>query len=813
MRALGRDLRFALRVLWKSPAYAAVSVLTLALAIGVNTAIFSVVNGVLLRDLPYREPDRLVTIWEKAPQFPEMSISYLDFLDWVKGQRSFEALGALRGESYNLTGAGRPERLQVRMVSASFFPLLGVTPQLGRAFLPEEDRGQGTPVALLTHAFWQRHFAGDPGVVGRTFTLDGRPFTVVGVLPRSLRPVSRWGSFPLGDVYVPLALIPERLRLRGNHPGIFGVGRLAPGVTFEQARTDLEGIGRALGAQYDSNRSVLPALAPMHLDMVERVKPTLLVLMAAVVFVLLIAVANVANLMLARGTTRRKEMAVRAALGAGRWQIARQLLIESTITAVVGGAAGVLLALWGVDVLSSARPDSLPLVADIRIDRSVLAFSLVVSVGTGILFGMAPALQAARASLHDALKDGNRTTAGRGHRRLRGSLVVTEVALALVLLVGAGLLLRTVVSLQSVDLGFRPDGLLTAGLSLPPGKYDDVARLRAFLGRVSDNVRAIPGVKAASVSAGLPLAGASETSFWIEGRPRPAASEIPFAVYYPVSVGYREAMGITLVAGRWFTEADGPTVARVGIIDDVLARRFFPQGALGKRLTNVNGENPIEIVGVVKHVVHYGVGEREAAPYQLHFPYLQIPEQVFARTLSNVAVVVRAEELAPDALRAGLTSAVANADPDQPIYDVRTMGSYVHESLAGRRFTLFLLGLFAALALVLAATGLYAVMAYTVSQRTPEIGVRMALGAQSGDVQRMMVGQGIRLAGIGLLLGLALGLAVTRAMRGMIVGVAPTDPLTFGAVAGLLAMVALLASWLPARRATRIDPMIALRRE
>jgi len=815
MFGLPQDLRFALRMLRRSPGYAAVSVGTLALAIGATTALYSVIDGVLLRPLPYRDPERLVVIWEKAPSFPEMSVSYPDFLDWRKAQSSFEELGALRVRSFNLTGTGRAERIEGRMMTQTMLPLLGVQPALGRNFTAEEDAPGGPPVALLTWGFWQRSFGRDPRVVGRTIGLDGTSYTVVGVLPRSFHADTFRYPIVDGDVYVPLGRIDPLMNRRGSHPGIFATGRLKPGVTLAQARADLESIGRALGEKYESNRVVLPALAPLRSDRVREVRAPLLTLFGAVGFVLLIAVANVANLMLARGSARRRELAIRAALGAGRLRIVRQLLVESALLALVGGAVGVLLALWGVDLLTSARADSLPGGAAINVDGRVLAFSLVISLLTGLLFGLAPALTAASENLHDSLKQADvRTAQGEKQHRLRSLLVVVEVALSLVLLVGAGLSLRGFLRLRKVDPGFRPQQLATAALAIPPQHFPSAPARRAFFEQLAARMAVLPGVATAGLSAGLPLAGSSETSFCTDSQPRPqSGAEVPFAVYYPVTPGYFDALGIGLLGGRRFSAHDTLASAPVTIIDEVLARRLYPgQDPIGRHLENCNGENPREIVGVVRHVANYGLDGPEPAPYQFYLPLAQLPDDVLANYTGGINLAVRSprplSQLAPE-----LAATVATLDRDLPLYDVKPMSQLVSEALGDRRFAMTLLGLFAALALTLATVGLYAVMSYLVTQRTHEIGIRMALGARAADVRRLVVGHGLRLAAIGLLCGALAALALGRVMSALLSGVRPTDPLTFATVVALLASAAALASFVPARRATRVDPMIALRSE
>jgi predicted permease len=813
MRGLGADLRFALRMMARSPGATAVAVVTLAVAIGANTAIFSVVDGVLLRPLPYQRAARLVSIWEKAPEFPEMSVSYPDYLDWRKSQRAFEELAAFRVTGYTLTGVDRPERLEGRMMSAELVPLVGATPVLGRNFSADEDRPGGEPVALLSDRFWRRRFGADPAIVGRALGLDGRPVRVVGILPAGFNAIHRFAGVDRADIYTPLGQLDPAMARRGNHPGIVVLGRLKPGITLEQARAHLEAIGRALGEPFASNTGVLPALAPLHADLVREVRPTLLLLMGAVGFVLLIAVANVANLALARGSARRREMAVRAALGAGRARLVRQLLCESTLTSLAGGALGVLGALWGVDALAAARADSLPAAAPIQIDLRVLAFSLGVSVAAGILFGLVPAL-AVSGRLSETLKEADlRASSGTAHARLRSTLVVAEVALALVLLLGAGLSLRSIVHLAHLDPGFRSDGVTTMTLTLPRDRYQG-ARLRALLAEIEGRLLALPGVDAAALSAGVPLAGGSETSFWVDGRPPPGPSDVAFAVYYPTTSGFHRALGIPLVAGRAFTADDQrPDGLPVAIVDERLASHFFPgRSAVGMHLILGPQRPPVEIVGVARHVAHYGLGVPEPAPFQFYLPWSQFPDDALALMARELNVTLRSQQSKP-ALLAAVGSVLAGLDRDVPVYEVHEMTELARDALGQRRFALSLLGLFAALALGLATLGLYAVLSFAVSQRTHEIGVRMALGARAGDVRAMVLRQALQLVAVGLALGGLGALALGRVMSSLLYQTSAADPLTLCGVAMTLAAAAGLASFLPARRATRVDPMVALRGE
>ena len=810
MRTLLPDLRLALRMLRRAPGYALLVVVTLGLAMGAATTIFSVVDGVMLRPLGYREPDRLVSIWEKHPQFPEMSVSYLDFLDWRTSQRSFEGLAAFQLQGLSLSGVERPERLEGRTITANLLPLLGVSPQLGRTFTAEEDLAGAPRVAMISDGLWKRRFGGDPAVLGRPITLSGKPHTIVGVLPPSFRFPFRF-PVPSGDVYVSFARVAENPPERGNHSG-FALGRLRPGVTFEQARAELEAIGRELGEKYEGNRNVLPALAPLHADVVREHRTILLVLLGAVCFVLLIAIANVANLALARSATRRKEVAVRAALGAGRWRIVRGLLLESLLLSIAGAAVGLLLASWGVDTLRSARAESFPATAMIRLDWRVAAFAATAALVAGVLCALAPALASTRTDIADALRKADaRGGGGVAHNRLRGILVVGEVALALVLLTGAGLSIHTVVRILRADPGFRPEGVLTARVFAPPDKYPGGPEVRGFMRRVEERIAAIPGVDSVAMSSGLPLKGSSETAFRLDGVEPVKDTELPFAVYYVTTAGYARTTGLSLLAGRWFDASDSEKGTHVAVIDDVMANRFFPKGdAIGHHI--VNYEPPLEIVGVVRHVAHYGFGVPELAPHQMYYASQQLGDDDFVALMRGVDVTIRSH-LAPDAIARAVEAAVAAVDPELPVYDVKPMTTLVEEANRDRRFVMALLVGFAALALLLATLGLYAVLAYLVAQRTHEIGVRMALGARASEVRRMVLGQGMRLAGVGIALGLVGALALGQLMAGMLYQVQPRDPSTLALVSLLLILTAALASYLPSRRATRVDPMIALRSE
>ncbi|HEV3469193.1 MAG TPA: ABC transporter permease [Pyrinomonadaceae bacterium] len=806
MRTLLLDARHALRTLVKSPGFTAVAVLALALGIGANTAIFSVINSVLLRPLPYREPDRLVFVMENFQQ-QDSAVSFPNFADWREQNRVFEELAASRLTSFNLTGAGEAERLQGRMVTANFFEALGVEPAAGRDFTPEEDRPGGEAVAVLSHGFWQRRLGGDPKVVGRQLLLNGRSHTVVGVAPAGFE------FYTPVEVFVPLgSWTHQAMGERGSHPSIYAVGRLKEGVTLEQARAEMDAIMERLAEQYPTtNQGHGATLIPVYENVVGGVRPALMILLGAVAFVLLIACANVANLLLARSSGRRKELAVRAALGATRGRIVRQLLVESVLLALLGGAAGLLLALWGTDLLTSMIPDAVPRPLETGVNARVLGFTLLASLLTGVIFGSVPALQASNPDLNDALREGTRGSTGR-RSRLRNAFVVSEVALALVLLVGAGLMVKSFAEVQKVEPGFDPQKLLTAQLSLSAEKYPGPKAV-AFLEEVRQRIGALPGVESAAFSNGLPIYGAGITSFLIEGQPRPAPGGEPTAVEYVTTPGYFRTMGIPLLKGRYLDERDTRQGQMVALVDEDFARRFFPgEDPLGKRVKLFREYPAAEIVGVVGHVKHFGLDA--AAPFQaqFYFALAQLPDDYINRMTGGISLVVRTKG-DPAGAAADVRREVFAVDKEQPVYQARTMEDLISESLALRRFSMSLLALFAAVAALLAAVGIYGVMSYSVSQHTRELGIRMALGAEARDMLWLVIRQGMGLALVGVGLGLAGALALTRVMSSLLYGVTATDPATFAAVTALLTAAALLACYVPARRATKVDPMEALRYE
>ena len=698
MGTLFQDLRYGLRMLIKSPGFTAVAVLALALGIGANSAIFSVVNAVLLRPLPYTDPDRLVILWEKA-QMMDTSVAYPNFVDWQAQNQVFEQIAAYRRDSFNLTGAGEPERLSGRMMSASFFSTLGVKPLRGRDFTTEDDHPGASPVVILSHGFWQRRFGGDESIVGKQLTLNNQSYTVVGIMPADFR----FGS--PSDIFVPIGLSAERYKQRGSHPGIYVIGRLKPGLTLEQGRAEMDTIMARLGQQYpDSNANRRIHIESLYDNTVEDIRDPLLILLGAVGFVLLIACANVANLLLARSATRQKEMAIRTALGAGRFRIIRQLLTESVLLGVLGGTVGLLLALWGTDALVSAAPEGIPRLETVGIDSRVLVFTMLTSILTGVIFGLAPALQVSKTDLNESLKEGDRGSTGNRHR-VRGALVVTEVALALVLLIGAGLMVRSFWRLQELKPGFDTHNLLTMQLSVT-AKKEDGAKVINFFNQLEQKVRSHPGVKSVAFSNGLPFAGAAETSFRFEGDPPPRPGEEKMAVLYITSPGYLEAMGIRLLKGRFFTEQDRRDSQPVAIIDESLAKRYFPnEDPIGRRLQGAPNRPGFEIVGIVEHVKHYGLDGEVPVDPQLYYAFNQAPDDVMSFLANRVNLVVRTNA-DPLSLAPAVRNEVLAADKNQPVYGVRTMDDLINESIAGRRFSMFLLLVLAAVAFAFATVGI-----------------------------------------------------------------------------------------------------------
>ncbi len=802
MRTALQDLRYGLRMLRQKPGFTMVAVIALAIGIGANTAIFSAVNAILLRPLPYDAPDRLVYIWDSNPSigFPRFSSSALNFSDWRRQSKSFEYLCALLSWNLNMTGRGEPERLQGARASADIFPMLGVKPLLGRTFLPEEDQAGKNRVVLLSEVLWQRRFGADRNVIGQAITLNGESYTIIGIIPPEFRVPNQ------SELWIPAALDELQLR-RGNH--LLGVmARLKPDVTIEQAQTEMSGIARNLELQYpDTNKGWGVRIVPLSEAVIgDTIKPALWVLLAAVGFLLLIASANVANLLLARAATRQREIAIRTALGASRWRVFRQLLTESILLALVGGVLGLLIGVWGIDLLTSLNPDRIPRVEEIGIDRQVLGFTLLVSVLTGIIFGLAPALQGSKPDLNESLKEGGKgTVTSRRGNRMRSLLVVSEIALSLVLLVGAGLMVRSFARLQQVRLGFNPENLLTMAISLPQAKYSEANQREAFYRSLLERVATLPGVQSTAVIDPLPLAGDTVWEFFIEGRPLGPSNQGYNTNFRRCSPDYFRTMGMTLLKGRHFTEQDTPQSEQVAIINETMARQFFSnEDPLGKRISFSGLEGPWHtIVGVVVDVRHAALNAEVGL--ELYRPFAQSPNM-------TTSLVVRSA-LDANSIAGAIRKEVQNLDPDQPVYSVRPMEQIIANTIAPQRTNTLLLGVFAVIALLMAAVGIYSVMAYTVTQRTHEIGVRMALGARRGDVLRLVVKQGLVLAVAGVGIGLTASFTLTRMMKSLLFGVSAGDPVTFGLIALLLIFVALLACIVPARRAAKVDPIVALRYE
>jgi putative ABC transport system permease protein len=814
IETLIQDLRFGARMLLKQPGFTLIVVVTLALGIGANTAIFSVVNGVLLRPLPYYEPERLVMVWADRPilqaqiGIADIPVAVADFVDWRNQNQVFEQMAAMLPRRINLTGGGEPELVVGLSASASLFPLLDARLAAGRALLPEEDQPGANRVVVISHGLWQRRYGADPQLIGQKITLNDEAYTVIGVtapdfqFPRRGELPSYYTSPRKIDLYLPLAFTPEQMNDRSG--GLLAViARLKPGVSLGQASAEMNAIARRLTEQYpQTNRDKGVRLAPLPQQVVGKARTALLILLGAVGCVLLIACANVANLLLARAAGRQKEMAIRAALGASRWRRGRQLLTESLLLAISGGAAGLLLARLGVRLLLAMAPDNLPRAYDIRLDTRVAGFTLLVSLLTGIVFGLLPALQAAKINLGVTLKEGGRDAAGLLRRRLRGFLVVCEVALAFVLLIGAGLLIRSFARLTEVDPGFDPRSVLTMDLLLPFAKYKD-GRDIAFFQQTLERVRTLPGVEAAATVSPLPLSGGQYiTGFGIEGRLSPTEHTFS-AGNRLISPDFFKTFRVPLIKGRLLAESDGAKAPPVVVINESLARIYFAnEDPLGKRIT-LNGDATRVIVGVVGDVKHSALDE-EANPQiyraiaQLQFPTLSMSLAV--RTSGD-----------PMQLVAAVRGQVWAVDKDVPIINIETMERLMGKSVAPRRFNLLLLGVFALVGLALACVGLYGVMSYMLTQRTREIGVRMAMGAQTSDVLRLVLGEGMKLALIGAFLGLCGALALTRLLKTLLFGVSATDPLTFIAIAALLIFMALLACWIPGRRAAKVDPMVALR--
>lgn len=815
MNGFLQDLRSAIRQFTKTAGLTAVVVVTIALGIGANTALFSVVNGVLLNPLPYPQ-EQLVTLHESKQNFEHGSISFPNFRDWRKDNHTFSAMAISRSYAFSLTGVGEAVQLNGEFVASDFFSILGVKPILGRNFAPGEDEIGGAPAALINEGLWQRKFASAPDIIGKGITLDGRSYTIIGVIPASFH-FAIFGSTNR-DVFVPVGQWKNNLLdSRSAGLGFHGVGRLKPGVTIEQAAADMRTVTDNLAAAYpDANKGIGATLIPLKQWLVGGVRSSLLVLFASVGFVLLIACVNVANLLLARSTGRTREFAIRAELGASHRRVLRQLLTESVVLSLAGGALGLLLASLGTRAALSVLPTALPRAEEIGLDTRVLLFTLAISLLAGILFGLAPAFRMSPANLQESLKESGRGISGARHR-LQGIFVVAEMAMALVLLAGAGLMIRSLTQLWNVDPGFNPHDVLTVGLSLPPSMMTaSPDAIRTAFRQFDDKMKSIPGVQAVSQNWGsLPMGYDDEITFWLDGQPKPSSqNDMNWGIDYIVEPGYQKAMGIPLLRGRFFTDQDNEHSPRVVVVDDVFARKYFPnQDPIDKRIQSENFE-PAQIVGVVGHVKQWGLDadDTQRLRAQFYIPCMQMSDSFIAMQPSGSAVIVRSAN-AQAGLLASIRQAGQQISNELVIFSPQSMDEVIGSSLADRRFSMILLVVFAALAVLLASVGIYGVISYVVGQRTHEIGIRMALGARQLDIMRLVLSGAGRLAIIGIVIGLASAIGLTRLMANLLYGVGPNDPLTFIAVPAILISVAFLASYLPARRAAKVDPMVALRYE
>ena len=811
MEAFLQDVRYGLRMLRKNPGFTAVALLVLTIGIGANVAIFSVVNTVLLRPLPYHDPGRLVMLWESLPGigFQQVGTATGEYLDYRDRNRVFSGIAAYKNDTANLTGSGQPERISISRTSANLFSVLGVQPMLGRTYAREEDRPGAAKVAVLSYGLWKRRYGADSGILGRAVDLDGQPYTVIAVMPASFQfPFSSLPYSDRAELWVPVAFTQDEIADRVREFGTFAIARLKPGVSLPQAQEDVTRVAADFEKQYPQfyNGSVYvkPRASPLAADIVGKVRPMLLLLLGAVGFVLLIACANLANLLLARASARTREMAVRSALGASQARLLRQFLTESVLLAIAGGALGLFAAFWAVRLLVAFGPERVPRLQDVAIDPLVLAFAVAASVLTGILFGVAPAWRASRIQLQMALKEaGARAGTSRERLRVRDALVVLETACSLLLLVGAGLLLNSFVRVLRVPPGFNPNGVLIARTQFDESRYPQAEQCGRAERQIVARLRRLPGVQSAGFVTNLPLADPRGIGFRIEGHP---PNEFHNADNALVNEDYFRAMGIPILRGRSFREQDTPSTTLVAVINQTLARTYFPnQDPIGKRLV-WGYRTPFTIVGVAGDV-KFSALDAEVAP-MIYMSNFQVTSGI-----SRHAVFVTRTAGDPAGLASAARREIWSVDKDLPVFGVTTMDDVLAASVAQRRFSMSLLGGFAVLALLMAAIGLYGVLSYSVSQRMHEMGLRMALGANARDLMRLVVGQGIRVALAGVAAGLLASVAATRLLVGMLFAVSPLDPLTFMVVAVVLVAAALLASFIPARRATKVDPMVALRYE
>jgi putative ABC transport system permease protein len=810
LEQLLEDMRFGLRLLRKNPGFTLVAILTLALGIGANAAVFSVVYAVLLRPLPYKDPSSLLVLHETTPKVGDVSVSFPNFIDWRAASRTFRQMAAVQAVDFNLAGVTQPENISGDAVSPNFLSMMGVRPFLGRDFDASEEKPGTAPVLLLSYSLWQSHLGGDPNAVGKTLTLDGRSFTIVGVLPPNYR------SLDTTDVMLPIGVWATdnsgAIKERGERGDMVVIGRLAAGAGFGQARAEMEGIAARLAIEYPgSNDQFSVKLQPIRQAFVGDMKTAILVLFGAVLFVLLIACANVANLFLVRGASRTKEIALRIAFGASRGRIIRQMLTESLILACFGGVVGVGLALGGIRGMARLIPGDMLSGATVNLNGAVLLFVAGVVALAAFIFGLAPALHSTKPDVQSELKEGGRSSGGGvAQNRLRGALAVAEISLALVLLIGAGLMMKSLYRLLEVDPGFRPERVLTMGMDLRAQQYSEDPAVLNFWQQLIDRVSALPGVQSAAVGTVIPLTDShSRSDVTIEGMALPTPGNFPHPDVHIVSPGYITALGIPLLRGRTFTDQDNEKAPLAGMINAMVARRFFPnEDPIGKRFMfgHPSAANPPKwytVVGVVSDTRLYGLAN--PARLEVYVPFRQNPR-------NSMALVVKSGA-DPASLTSAIRDVVQSIDKDQPVFAVSTMQELVSNSVATRRMTLVLLGLFSGLALVLGAIGIYGVISYSVAQRTHEIGIRMALGAPRADVFRLVVGEGLKLAGVGITIGIAAAFGLARLLSSLLYGISATDFETFLGVAVLLALVALVACYVPARRAMRVDPTVALRYE
>jgi predicted permease len=811
-----QDLRFGARMLLKHPGFTLIAIVTLALGIGANSAIFSVVNAVILRPLPFQQPERLVAVFDnfQKQNLNRINASVPEFYDYQREAKSFEKLGAYASFNANLAAIDNqaPERLQALAVTHELFELLGVSPIQGRGFTAEEDLEGHDNTVIISYGLWQRRFAGDANVVGRKVNINAQDLTIVGIMPKGF-------NFPQQtDLWATFGFTPQQMSMQQRGSRFLNVlGRLKPGVTLEEAQTEMTAVAARVAQANPQNYSPEKSgwgisVVPLLDVYVGEIRPALLVLLGAVGLVLLIACANVTNLLMARGAARSRELAIRTAMGASRMRIIRQLLTESLLLSLLGGGAGLLLAVWGVDLLTRWTPANVPRIADVGVDARVLLFTFLVALSTGLLFGLLPALQASRTDLNETLKEGGRTGSGGARRqRLRSVLIISEVALALVLLVGAGLLLKSFNRLLNVDPGFDATNVLTVNVSLPQRGYEENAKKAAFYHDAVGRISVLPGVESASAVSILPLSPTTTSGTTTAENSAVGPDDIGVeADWRWITPDYFKTMNATLIKGRYFTEDDKEGAERVAIVDETFARRFYPnEDAIGKRIKRggFKSQNPwMTIVGVIRYIKNKRLDT--GSHVQAYFPYYQDPQP------NAMSIAVRTKpSVDPVGLSASVRQAVQEVDRNQPIYNIRTMQQIVSESVAQQRLSMLLLAIFACAALLLAAVGLYGVLAFLVNMRTHEIGIRMALGASRRDVLKLIVGQGMVLTLIGIAIGLAGAFALTRILSSLLFGVSATDPVTFGGVALVLAVVAFVACLIPARRATRVDPMVALRYE